>query len=143
MGTNVSLGPNHNLNVTNATTIPVADSLSIDGGTFKTGNVVVNGTFGFNSGTLGITGPDGLAIGVGGPLGSTLLIDPGRVLHVTNTLTVNSGGYLTEYSVPVGQLTVGNLVNNGDFVLINTAFSGPVVNNHAVTVVGTSISTAW
>ncbi len=37
----------------------------------------------------------------------------------------------------MGQLSAGNLVNNGDLVAIDTAIDGPVVNNNAVTVVGT------
>jgi autotransporter-associated beta strand protein len=132
LGTNFSLGANRILNVTNATTIPVGASLVLDGGALNTGTMVINGDFEFSSGTLGITGPAGLTVGAGGVLGSTLILNSNQTLHVTNTLTVNSGAYLAV----AGALSAGNLLNNGDFVAINTAIGGPVVNNSAVTVVG-------
>ena len=40
------------------------------------------------------------------------------------------------YLAVAGGFSAGNLVNNGDLVVINTSIDGPVVNNHAVTVVG-------
>jgi hypothetical protein len=132
LGTNFSITPVRTVNVSNTTTVPVGSSLSLDGGTLNTGGLVVNGAFAFHDGTLGITGPAGLTIGAGGPLGATLLMDASRALHVTNTLTVNSGAYLAV----AGGLSAGKYLNNGDFVVINTAVDGPVVNNHAVTVVG-------
>jgi hypothetical protein len=131
-GTNFSLGPNHTLNITNTTTIPVGSSLAVAGGTFNTGGLVVNGAFNFSSGTLGITGPAGLTVGVGGLFGSTLVLSSSQSLHVTNTITVNSGAYLGA----AAGLSAGHLVNNGDLVVVNSAVDGPVVNNHAVTVVG-------
>ena len=132
LGTNFSLVPNRTLNVTNATTIPVGASLALDGGTLNTASMVVNGAFDFSSGTLGITGPAGLAVGAGGLFGSTAVFNANQTLHVTNTLNVNSGAYLAV----AGGFSAGNLVNNGDLVVINTAIGGPVVNNSAVTVVG-------
>ena len=60
-------------------------------------------------------------------------VNAGQNLNVTNTVTVNSGAYLTV----AGGFSSGNLVNNGDLVLINTAIDGPVINNNKTTVVGT------
>jgi hypothetical protein len=134
LGTNFSVDSNHNLNVTNATTIPIGSILTIDGGTFNTGSLVVNGSFTFNSGTLGITGPAGLTVGAGGLFGSALILTASQTWHVTNTLTVNAGAKLI--AVSVGGLSAGNLVNNGDLVVVDSAINAPVVNNHAVTVVG-------
>ena len=93
----------------------------------------INGAFAFRSGTLGLTGPSGLTVGTGGMFGGTVSFNAGQNLNVTNTVTVNSGAYLTV----AGGLSSGNLVNNGDLVVINTAIDGPVVNNNKTTVVGT------
>jgi hypothetical protein len=101
-------------------------------GTVRAGSLVINDEFNFSSGTLGFTGPAGLTVGAGGTFGSALLLNTAQNLNVTNTLTVDSAAYV----VVGGGLRAGNVVNNGDLVVINTAIDGPVVNTNAVTVVG-------
>jgi hypothetical protein len=66
-------------------------------------------------------------------LGAIVSVNAGQNLNVTNTVTVNSGAYLTV----AGGFSAGNLVNDGDLVVINAAIDGPVVNNNKTTVVGT------
>jgi T5SS/PEP-CTERM-associated repeat protein len=79
----------------------------LDGGTLSTGTLIVNGLFDFGSGTLNITGGfgGGLTIGAGGPLGSSLVVDPTRRVNVTNTLT-NNGLVRGD-----GTLSAGSFVN--------------------------------
>jgi T5SS/PEP-CTERM-associated repeat protein len=110
----------------------LSTSLTLTGGTLSVGSLVNNGSLQFGSGTLEITGPIGLTIGSGGPLGSTALLGSATNLDVTQTVTVNSGAH----AVVAGGFSAGNLVNNGDFIVIDTAINSPVVNNNAVTVVG-------
>ena len=119
--------------VTGDLTINPKGTLFINGGNLNTGSLNINGAFAFRSGTLGLTGPSGLTVGTGGRLGATVSVNAGQNLNVTNTVTVNSGAYLTV----AGGFSSGNLVNNGDLVVINTAIDGPVINNNKTTVVGT------
>jgi len=136
LGADVTFNATRSFTTTATTTVDASHTLTLNGGTFNTGNLIVNGTFNFNGGTLGITGAGGLTIGSGGPLGASFVLGSNQALHVTNTLTVNSGADLTVHSVAPGVFSAGSLVNNGDLVVINSAVDVPVVNNNAVTVVG-------
>ena len=144
LGSFATLAANQTVNNTGTTTINPASSLTINGGTLNTTALVNNGTFNFNYGTLGITGPAGLTIGSGSPLGTTVSLAAPANLHVTNTLHIGSAGRLTNvggnvlagnvqldaggrWTVTDGVQSVGaGLVNHGTLVLIDTAINGPV-----------------
>jgi hypothetical protein len=134
LGSDLTLAANRQLTLSGTTTIDLSHTLTLSGGTLNTGSLAVNGTLAFNSGTLGITGAGGLTIGSGGLLGSTLVLNANQTLHVTNSLTINAGAKLI--AVSAAGLSAGNLLNNGDLVAIDTALGGPLVNNSAVTLVG-------
>ena len=124
--------------------------------TAKSLRIYSNSDFRFLPGsTINITGGVGLGTGW---LGPNFSLEPNRTINVTNTTTIThsssftlDGGTLNTSSVVVqvlgtfnfssGTLGItgpaGNLLNDGDLVVINTAIDAPVVNNNAVTVVGT------
>ena len=100
----------------------------IDGGTFGTGPLVVNGTFSFISGTLRITSGT-LTIGSSGPLGGMVTLGAGRSLFVSNTTTVNTGSLLVLQDG--GGFISGNVANNGEIVIdgVSATLQSPAVNN--------------
>ena len=106
--------------------------LRINGGTLSFGNVTGLANVDFDAGTLNITSAN-VTIGVGGMFGAGLVIDTEQIITVVNQVTVDAGSQF----VVAGGFNSGNLTNNGDFVAVDTAIGGPVVNNNAVTVVGT------
>jgi hypothetical protein len=79
------------------------------------------GSFSWQSGTLGITGADGAQLGYG-ILPENLLIDSGKGLRVSNTLTVGTGTTLT---VTDGQLQSGLLAVRGG----TASLSGQAASN--------------
>ena len=87
----VSLTSNRILTLSGTTAVDPFHTLALSGGVLNTGSLVVNGNFAFNSGTLGITGANGLTIGASGPFGSNFDLQAGRNLNVTNYVLVNSG----------------------------------------------------
>lgn len=130
LGDNLTLASDRQLTLSGTTTIDFSRSLTLNGGMLNTGALVVIGTFAFNSGTLGITGPGGLTIGSGGLLGSSLTLGAGRTLNVGQTTTINAGSLLT--LDPGGNFSSGAVDNQGEFV----------VNGSATTVNATSFMNA-
>jgi hypothetical protein len=55
LGSNLLLNGNQQLTLSGATTVDAGRKLTLDGGTLSTGNLIVNGSFIFIAGTLGIT----------------------------------------------------------------------------------------
>jgi T5SS/PEP-CTERM-associated repeat protein len=88
-GTDLALSATKQLALTGTTTINPFRAITLDGGQFATGQLVIQdgGILEFNKGTLAITGAGGLTIGSGGPLGANLVVRPEAVLEVTNGLT--------------------------------------------------------
>jgi fibronectin-binding autotransporter adhesin len=127
--TDLTLDTNKQLTVDGTTTIDPSHTLSLNGGTFSTGGLVVNGTLDFNAGTLAITGAGGLTIGSGGVFGSILSLGPGRTLNVINTTTINSGATLVLENA--ASFSSGTVNNNGEIVLDGPSAVLPasVVNN--------------
>jgi hypothetical protein len=77
--------------------------------------LIVNGSFAFNGGTLGITGPGGLTVGGGGLLGASVMLATGRSLHVAATTSIDAGSvFMLE---PGGDFSSGNVSNQGEFIL--------------------------
>jgi hypothetical protein len=144
LGPNPTITANQTVNATGTTTIDSTGMLTLNGGTLNTGALAINGAFNFFGGTLGITGPAGLAIGSGNSLGTNVLLGTGNHLNVTNTLHINGAGQLTNvggnvlagnvqldaggrWTVTDGVQSVGiGLVNHGTLVLIDTTINGPV-----------------
>jgi hypothetical protein len=112
LGTNLTLNSDRQLTLSGTTTIDPSRALTLAGGTLNTGNLVVNGTFNFNSGTLGFT-QAGTSINV--PIVSTT---PNTIINIlannialgnaasfsgfnhqgilnvgSNSVTLNSAGY--------------------------------------------------
>jgi fibronectin-binding autotransporter adhesin len=115
LGSDLSIGATKQLTLSGTTTVSPFHTLSLGGGIFNTGSLVVNGTFNFTGGTLGITGASGLTIGSGGPFGSAFSLQAGRNLNVTNQTGVSSGAVM---SVETGAgFTTGSLNVTGEFDL--------------------------
>jgi autotransporter-associated beta strand protein len=126
----VNLGPLQSVTLTGTTAISQYAALTLSGGTLNTGSLVNNGgLFSFNTGTLGITGGAGLAIGSRGPLGPLVTLRNGQNLNVTNTATVDAGALL-EVQSGAG-FTAGTLANNGEVVLsgLTATLAGGTVDN--------------
>ena len=68
LGTNAALNANQEVEVGGTTTIDAFHTLTLDGGSFSTDELVNNGTFDFQRGRLAITGAGGLTVGGGGAL---------------------------------------------------------------------------
>jgi fibronectin-binding autotransporter adhesin len=132
LGTNLTIDSNKQLTLSGTTTIDASHTLALNGGTFSTGGLVVNGTLTFNAGTLNITGFGGLTIGSGGAFGSILSLGPGRTLNVTNTTTINSGATLVLENA--ASFSSGTVNNNGEIVLDGPSAVLPasVVNNSSL-----------
>jgi len=102
LGANIDLASNRSLGVSGTTTIAADKSLSINGGSFSSGQIVNNGALSFNSGALNLTSSN-LTVGAGGLLGEDLALGSDRSLSVSgtttidvdNVLTINGGGFST------------------------------------------------
>lgn len=133
LGTDLTLTSSRVLTLTGTTTVDPFRSLSIAGGTLNTGSLAVNGTLGFYSGTLGITGASGLTIGTGGPLGASFSLGAGRNLNVTNTATVASSGIL--YLNGGAMTATGGITNNGEIQILDPTSQlggGTITNNKLI-----------
>jgi autotransporter family porin len=115
LGSDVTINASKQLTLSGTTTVDPFRTLTLSGGTLNTGSLVVNGTFNFVGGTLGITGANGLTIGSGGPFGSAFTLQSGRNLNVTNQTSVSNGALL---SIDSGAgFATGSLTVNGEFDL--------------------------
>ena len=152
----IYLASNDQFGVGGTTTIDALRTLSLTGGTLTTGELVVDGTFVFQTGTLSITGPGGLTLGAAGPLGSVLTVNSTGTINVASTLTVDAGSMFTVAGGSLaidgatsnsGTVTILNTTvdftdgltnNNADLVLIDAIFNGDITNpaGSALTVVG-------
>jgi T5SS/PEP-CTERM-associated repeat protein len=118
--------------------VTLSAPLRLNGGTFalesvKPGNeAAFAANLDWDSGTLQFT-DSGLTVGGAGLFGPTLVMDADQTLIVAQTVTIDAGAEL----VVAGGLTSGGLSNIGDLVAVGATINGPVVNNTAVTVVGT------
>lgn len=101
--------------------------LVLNGGRLAVERLVGGSLLDFQSGTVAITGSEGLAIGLGGPLGSTRSLDGGSTLQVSHALTINSSGHL---AVDKGKVQAGSLVVQGQIDLLD-----PTSEIHAGTIV--------
>jgi T5SS/PEP-CTERM-associated repeat protein len=106
-----TLNSDRRLATAGTTTIAPFRTLTLDGGTLETGDLAINGTLAFNSGTLGITGVGGLTVGAAGPFGMSLSVGSGQNLDVTNTLTVDAGASLS-FSTG-GNVSAATIANGG------------------------------
>ncbi|MCI0333394.1 MAG: autotransporter adhesin family protein [Planctomycetes bacterium] len=77
LGSNVTLNSDEQLTLSGTTTVDASRSLNLNGGTLNTGNLVVNGTFNFITGTLSINGPGAI-------------VDYPIVTGATTTINVNA-----------------------------------------------------
>lgn len=130
LGSDVFLGASQQLSLSGTTSIDPFHTLTLTGGTLNTGSLLVNGTFNFTGGTLGITGAGGLTIGPGGTFGSAYTIQAGHKLNVTNQTAVSSGAVLAMESG--AGFNTGSLSVSGEFDLnggISTANVTTLVNS--------------
>ncbi len=118
--------------------VTLSAPLRLNGGTYALGSVKPGNETAFaanldwDAGTLQFT-DSGLNVGNAGLFGPTLLVDTDQTLLVGQSLTIDAGAEL----VVAGDVTSGGMTNNGDLVAVGATIDGPVVNNSAVTIVGT------
>ena len=110
-GNTLTLNPDRSLAISGKLTIFPASTFTLNGGEFSCGeftfSVPNNGTFNFNSGTLGITGSVSLA---SSNIGNTQILPAGKNLYVGNTttipfgssITINGGNFYTSYLTKSG-----------------------------------------
>ncbi|MEX2306365.1 MAG: hypothetical protein WD738_02160 [Pirellulales bacterium] len=132
LGASPTLGPAMTLDVSGTTSIESGASLSVGGGTFSTGDLVADGAFIFDSGTVNITGPGGLMIGAAGALGDSLVLDQSQTVNMTAGTTVASDGLL---ALEGGRFTAGVISNSGRIDLdgVSSHLGGPLANSGLVT----------
>jgi T5SS/PEP-CTERM-associated repeat protein len=132
LGGNVTLNNQQALNVAGTTTINAFRGITLDGGSFSTGDLLVDGTLVFRRGTLAIAGLGGLAIGPAGPLGSTVTVGGGQTVNVSHTAIVQAGASLLLQTG--GTFNAATLVNNGHVVLdgVNSTLAGGAMTNAGV-----------
>ena len=120
LGANLSIGANKTLEVLSTLAVSSnGSSLTLDGGIISAGALNLNGNSSlltWNSGTLNVTGTNGLIINPTGPLGESINIGPGRQLVVTGKLTIPSG---TSVMLSGGVISAGVLDLAGDFSRLN------------------------
>jgi len=132
LGEWVTLDGPMTLNVSGVITINPSRALTLDGGSLSTTNLINNGTFNFDSGTLSITGAEGLTFGSGGALGATFTLGARQSLTVTNLTTVSSTGLLVLQN---GLLhAVGGLTSDGEIHLhgLTSRISGGTFTNNGL-----------
>ncbi|MCC7083591.1 MAG: hypothetical protein IT427_01130, partial [Pirellulales bacterium] len=133
-------------------TATLSSNLTINGGTFTADAIDGAGTLNFTSGNLAITGPVGVSVGGGYPLGTTVNLGSGSYLNVTSTLQISADGRLSNVggNVVAGNVQIGvggrwtvidgtqsvgtGLENHGNLVLIETSIDGPVTSPAGSTV---------
>jgi hypothetical protein len=132
LGASVDVTPTRNLSVAGTTVIESGSEITIEGGTFSTGALDIDGALTFNSGTLSITGPAGLTIGTTGPLGSTVTVLPSQTINVSVATMVDATGLLV---LQGGRLNSATVINNGRIDLAGAAsrLQGLVFNNGLLT----------
>ena len=120
LGPTVSVGTNQTLEVLKTLSVSTnGSSLVLNGGVISAGTLDLGGNSSlltWNSGTLNITGTNGLIISPTGPLGTAIIIGPARQLGVTGKLTVPSG---TSITLAGGVISAGALDLAGDFSRLN------------------------
>jgi autotransporter-associated beta strand protein len=93
------------------TTLYPSGTININGGIVDLKSLSFNGgTINFSSGSLSLTG--NYNIGVGGPVGQNLTLDPSKILTITGTTTIDQFNTL---SLSGGTLSTGALTVNGTF----------------------------
>ncbi len=120
----------HTLEVTGTSTIIAGERLALNGGTLSTGSLNILGTFDFDQGTLNLTNSS-LTIGAAGLLGSTLVLQPGMAVNVTNaTGNVDAGGQLLINGSTASFSAAGG-TNNGQISVINGSltYTDAMTNN--------------
>lgn len=101
LGADPMITTNQSVTLTGTTTIDAAHSLTLSGGTLNTGSLTANGTFAFNSGTLGFTAPGGSF------LGSLVSNSPSTTINVNaNNVSLGNAGSFTGF-IHQGTLNVG------------------------------------
>jgi autotransporter-associated beta strand protein len=131
-----TIASNRSLTVSQGTYVHNGYGLTLAGGTLNTSFVYTSkfsslyGTFDFQSGTLGITGPDGLRLGAGDTglemFGDQFFASTGKTLNITNSLVISPTG---ELILSGGTVTAGTLVNQ-DLLISNggTLITGGLTN---------------
>ena len=104
-----SLTTGSTLEVGGLTTFSGAYTLSLDGGTFSTGMLGAPATFAFNSGTFALTGED-LIIGPGGHFGSSLELNSGKTVEVTQNAVIDENALL---ALAGGRFSAATTLNDG------------------------------
>ena len=126
--TNYSLNPQQALTVHGTATIDALGSLTLDGGTFTTGNFLQVGVFNFNTGTFNLTDSD-MSVGAGGLFGDNVVLSAGQIVNVTQTATIADDGVLTLNN---GRFSAWTIVNDGDIILNGSSsrLGGALTNNN-------------
>jgi hypothetical protein len=141
LGSNLTLNPSRVLVVPQAVDIAPLSSLTIDGGQLHTGTISGGGALNFNSGRLILTGPGGVTIGVGRPLGSFLELGPGKTLGSTTAFDVlpdgqfiQSGGAVETDALGIGGTYVydGGALSIASFAFVGMGGSLQIAPNRAM-----------
>ena len=132
LGGTLTVGNAQSLCVVNTLTVaPNPAVLNLAGGAITVGNLDLGGDpsrLNWTSGTLKITGVNGLAIDPAGPVGANIAIGNTQTLDITNTLSVSSNG---------ASITLnGGIVNAGDLNL-NGNLGSLTWNSGSLNITGT------
>ena len=114
LGGNLTLLANRELITTGTTLVETSNTLTIDGGTLRTGSLDVDGALDFRRGTLAITGASGAALASGSGFGASLTLNTGANFMVTNALSLAPESTLT---IDGGFMAAGSVNNSGSLRL--------------------------
>jgi T5SS/PEP-CTERM-associated repeat protein len=112
-GSTVAVSPGDRIAISGTTTVEPSGLIDINGGSFSTGTLDVQGDPGrlsWLAGGLGLTASD-LTVGSGELLGDFISIDPVRSLAVGGTTFIDPGGFI---AVDGGSFSTGALDTQGD-----------------------------
>jgi T5SS/PEP-CTERM-associated repeat protein len=130
--------------VSQTTRLFAPGTINLDGGTFRTGSIQDNGgAFNWTSGTLNITGPQGVNLGQNAIFPAVTTLAAGQRLVIDNTLTVDATDVLR---LTGGNASAGTIALDGGTILgttLDLTDTGNLVGNGLVAapVFGTSTAT--
>lgn len=131
LGPAVALPIGRNLGVSGVTEIQAGGLLTIDGGSFATGELLNGGAVDFRRGTLKVTNST-LAVAGSGPLGGFIALGAGQSIDVALAATIAADASLVLQSG--GSFRAGSLTNRGSIFLdgVNSVLGGGLLVNDGV-----------
>lgn len=135
------------VSVGNALKIWEGGTVNLNGGTLTTGSLEILGAFNFSQGTLNLTNSNvtiGAGAGITGFFESTLILNPGMAVNVTNGLGDVAADRKLLINDATSSFSANGGTNDGQITVVNgsLAYTGAMTNNTKITLVDAALSFA-